>query len=305
MANLLRNVTFTDLNNYQRVNISGWALALLNSARQGWAFGGAYDPRMAIGYGNSYPVNSGPATLAANADGTVRMMYYLPLAYSGEDLRGSIYAAIVSATMNLQLTINPQPFVAANADQLGAVYTGNANGNWKANTPVNITVHQVYLDQLPVVNGGPVLPIMDLNTVYDLKQTTQTGIQAGTDFTVPYSNFRDFLSTTVVFNNGNAYNSGSDVNYWALQSANFVNIFRYGASIAALEARQVFMSDLPPGAYYFNHRNRPINTVAFGNMELVLNASSAAQGSYLSVVYEALAQQTTLAGGIAGSLSAS
>lgn len=305
VANMIRNFTFTDLNNYQRVNISGYACAMLNAARQGWVFGGAYDPRVAIGFGNGFPVIQGPPTLAAAADGTVRMMYYIPIAYSGDDLRGAIYSAIVSATMNLQITINPTPFVGPvpAADQLNAIYTNNAAGGWRAATPVNIVVSQIYLDQIPVMDGGPILPFMDLNTVYDLKQTTQTGIQAGTDFTIPYSNFRDFLSTTAIFNNANSYNFGTDVNYFALQSANFVNIFRKRPSAAALDARQVFMSDLPGGTYYFNHRNRPLNTTAFGNMELVVNAASAGAGSYMTVIYEALAQQTTLASGNISSLS--
>jgi len=38
-SNILSNITFTDLNNVQRVNTSGSHIALLNSARQGFVFG--------------------------------------------------------------------------------------------------------------------------------------------------------------------------------------------------------------------------------------------------------------------------
>jgi hypothetical protein len=304
-ANLVRNFQFNDLNNYVRINTPGWHIALLNSARQGWLFGGAYAGNLAMGYGNNWNVNEGAANLAALAESDVRHIYYVPLAYSGDDLRGAVYAGVVSATMNLQIQLNTTPFVAAGSDPLTAVYTGNANGGYKAATTVNINVYQVYLDQIPVMNGGPILPMLDLNTIYELKSTALTGVSAGQDFPVPYANFRDYLSTVAIFRNGAAtYNVGSDVNYWSLTSANFTNLFKIGPEIAALQARQVFMADPPSGVYYFNHRSRPINTLAFGNMELNLNASSAPAGSQIVTGYEMFSQVTQLSGPAASSLPA-
>jgi len=301
-SNLVTNFQFTDLNNNVRVNCPGWYLALINSARQGWGYGGVYANNLAMGFGNNWPVNSGPATVAGGGDAGVRHIYYLPLAYSGDDLRGSVYAGIVSATMNLQITLNTKPFVAAGADPLSAIYAGNGGGSYKAGSPVNVTVYQVYLDQLPVSNGGPILPMLDLNTVYELKGSTSTGMAVGQDFPIPYSNFRDFLSTTVVFDNGGVFNAGGDVNYFSLTSANFTNLFKLSPEIAALEARQVFMSDPPLGTYYFNHRSRPINTLAFGNMELNLNAAIVNAGAKLVTGFEAFAQINQLTSSGASSL---
>ena len=153
-----------------------------------------------------------------------------------------------------------------------------------------------------MANGGPILPMMDLNTIYDLKFTTQTGLAAGQDFPIPYANYRQFLSTTPIFNNGGEFNSGSDVNYWALQAANNTQLKRVSADIAALEARQTFMADPPPGVYYFDHRDKPIDTISFGNMELVLNASEINTGAQVVVGYESF--QTPQATAIAGSLPA-
>lgn len=297
-ANILRQVKFSDLNNNERVSVPGWHLAMLNSARQGWAYGGVYGNGLSMGYGDNWNVNSGASALAFGAESEVRHIYYLPLAYSGDDLRGAIYAAVVSATMNLQIAINDAPI---GTSPTAAIYTGGAGG-WKAGSKVDIEVTQVYLDQLPVINGGPVLPIMDLNNIYELKQTTLTGITEGQDFAVPYSNFRDFLSTTVVYDNGGTLNAGSDVNYFALTSANFTNIFKLKPEIVALEARQIFMADPPRGAYYFNHRARPISTISFGNMELNLNAKTVNPNAALLVGFEAFAQTNQLVSNAASSL---
>lgn len=292
-ANLLSNITFTDLNNTQRINTKGWHLALLNSARQGFGFGGVYSNALPIGYGNNFGTFSAPATLAGAATGTVRMVYWVPLAYGPNDLRGAIYAGVVSATMNLALTINTTPFVGA-TDSVGAVYSGNAAGGYTGNVTVN--VYQQYLDQLPMSNGVPVLPFMDLNTVYDIKNTTLTGMAVGNDFPVAYPNFRDFLSTTVVFDNGGTFNGGSDVNYWSLVSANFTNLWKVSPTVAALKARQIFMADPPLGTYYFDSRMRPISTLQFGNMELNLNASTVNANAQLMVGFEAFAQVNQLTG---------
>ena len=301
-ANLVKNFTFTDLNNTVRINAPGWYVALINSARQGWGYGGVYANNLAMGYGNNYDVNAGGAAIAAGADMRVRHIYYVPLAYSGDDLRGSIYAGVVSATMNLAITINNNPFAVAGADPVGAIYAGGA-GAYKAGSTVNVTVYQVYLDQIPSMNGGPILPIMDLNTVYELKSGSQTGAAVGQDFGIAYSNYRDFLSTTLVVDNGGVFMPGSDVNYFALTSANFTNLWKVSPEIAALEARQVFMADPPVGTYYFNHRDRPINTVAFGNMELNVNLNTVNNGAVLLVGYESFAQINQLVSGAVSSLA--
>ena len=293
-ANAVQNITFTDLNNVQRINTSGGHLALLNSARQGFGFGGAYAPNLPMGFGNNWAPFSAPAQLAANATGTLTHTYLVPIAYSSQDLRGAIYAAIINATMNLQITVatSAQLAVATGSDPLKAVYIDNDNLAWTGNVTVN--VYQVYYDQLPTNNGAPILPMLDLNTIYDLKQTTVNGLSVGQEFPVDYANFRQFLSTTPIFDNGGSYNSGSDVNYWSIKSANSTELYRVAPDIAALEARQTFMADPPPGVYYFDHRNKPIDTISYGNMQLVLNPSVVNAGAQLVIGYEAFTQVNAL-----------
>ena len=295
--NAVSQFVFSDLNNNQRIQTSGRHIGLLNSARQGFGFGGAYSPNLPNGMGNNWTVQSAPASIAAGGTGALSQVYYVPLAYSADDLRGAIYAAVVNATMNLQITINQNPVIAS-GDPLNAIYTGNTGG-WNGDVTVN--VYQVYIDQLPVgQNGRPILPALDMNTIYDLKQSSVTGISVGQDFAYAYANFREFLSTIAIYDQNGTFNVGSDVNYWALQAANYTNIFKYSAKIAALLGRQTFMADPPPGTYYFDHRRKPLLTNQYGNLELVLNASQAAAGSQLIVATEAFAQVNQIVG--AGSL---
>jgi len=318
VANALSNITFSDLSNYIRHNTTGWHMSLVNSAKQGFVWGAAYQPNVPedwTAYNTSFTntdavkpnwnVRSAPLTIATTTNANIREIYYVPLAYSSNDLRGAIYAAVTNATMNLQLTINQNPVVAA-SDPVGAIYTGTTGG-W--NGQVAVTVYQIYYDQLPTStqNGQTtvVLPLMDLNNQYCLLQTSLTGLLAGQDFPYPYANFRNYLSTIVVVDNDGTFSAGSEINYIALTSANNTNIFKYSPEIAALLARQTFMSDLPLGTYYFDHRQSPINTNQFGNVNLNFNPNSniAGSGAYLLVGVEYFAQQTQVSG--AQSLAAS
>lgn len=117
-----------------------------------------------------------------------------------------------------------------------------------------------------------------------------------------YSNFRSFLSTIAVFDNGGSYGNGSDVNYWSLASANFTNIFKLTPEIVALDGRMSIMSDMPLGTYLFESRDIPVNTINFGNMELNLNASTVNANARVLVGYEDFALVSQVVG--ASSLAA-
>lgn len=315
-ANVLSNVTFTDLNNNLRINTTGWHLNLLNSVRDRWPYASALE---AAGWTETTTVITDQAQYGANfavtkaynklthgaGDLPFRQVYEIPLAYSDDDLRGAVYANVVNAVMNLGVTINPAAtaFVGAAADDTSAIASA---GTTAYSGTVTITVYQVYLDQLPVAKGQVILPILDLSTVYELKNTKFTGMTVSADFPIPYANFRDFLSTFAVYNatGGNAGQSiGTDINTWALQSANFTNIFKVDPFTAAMNARRVIGTDLPKGAYYFSHRRKPLSTTQYGNMELVLNPSAATAGSaYALIGWEdfALVNTLTQAGSLAG-----
>ena len=73
-------------------------------------------------------------------------------------------------------------------------------------------------------------------------------------------------------------------------------MFKYTPEIAALNARQTFMSDPPGGLYYFDHRAAPINTNQFGNVNLNFNPSSVTAGAKMYVGAEYFATQNQVSG---------
>ena len=145
-----------------------------------------------------------------------------------------------------------------------------------------------------------ILPIVDLSTLYMLNNTTLTGMVSGNDFPIPYANFRSFLSTLVIYDNqtGGAYPAaGTDINYWSLQTANFTNIFKYVPQFSTMYARLAIGDDFPLGAYYFDSRSKPINTIQFGNQQLILNpAGTVNTNANAKVGWEMFAITNTLVG---------
>jgi hypothetical protein len=328
-ANLLSQIQFNDLNNNTRIQTSGWHLAFINAIKARRPFGmslisdGVFPStpggtqtgmQTPINYGASWVAqisavgSTPPATaIAAGDTGTVTMWYWVPLAYSDDDLRGAVYANVVNATMQLNLTFNTRIGALPGTDSTLAVYKG-ATGQTAANINIQstVTVYQEYWDQLPQGQNGVLLPILDLATIYEFKNTVFTSITSGQDFPMQFSNFRDFLSATMVYvNTGStgARGVGADINYWALQSANFTNIWKKEPGLIALQTRNHLGCDMPPGAYYFGSRQKPISTVQYGNMETILNAITAGAGAYVLAGYEDFALVQTLSQ--AGSLAAS
>ena len=324
-ANLLSNVTLYDLDNYQRINTTGWHLNAIGTAKEGFPHGAAlanaaYTPGTAetatLGAkGIAYPVNyndnfgaiqATPPTNAAT--GSVDMYYWVPLAYSAQDLRGAIFAGVVNATAYLQLTLNPTPFVAAGSDMTNAVFTGADATRSTSISSATVQVYQVYLDQLPRYQSGPqagapILPPIDIATQYRLNNTSLFGVSSGQDFPVPFSNFQQFLSLTTIYDQAGALANGTDINYFALAAANTYLPFKLDPITQAWISRHKIMTDFPPGSYMFDFRGQPISTNQTGNMQLLVNAITAAAGSQVLAGFESFALVNTVLG--AASLPAS
>lgn len=306
LANLFSNITFIDLNNNQRINTAGWHLSFVNSIKthKPYASGYTLETDTMGGYGENYGVLSYPAAINHGQTANFRAVFEVPVTYSDDDLRGAIYANVVNATMQLNLTINPAAtaFTAANTDSTFAIYKGTATA---AITSLTYTVYQNYLDQLPVGKSGVVLPLLDLQTVYELKNTNVGAIAQNVDFPYQYSNFRDFLSTCMIYNHDTSGDTGrtagTDINYWALQSANFTNLWKLAPLDLAMRTREILSTDLPVGAYYFSSRRKPISSVQYGNIEIVLNASDSTANAQLYLGLEDFSYPNTITG--AGSLA--
>lgn len=305
-SNFIQQCRFDDLSNNTRIQTTGWHLNAINSAKNGMPFlaVNTINTDYPVGYGETFTANiaTAPATLTT-AGATAKMMFWVPLAYSEVDLRGAMWANVVNATANLQLTMatSAQAFVAHTADPTSAVYQADGTGATGAISSYTVTVHQVYYDQLPTdTKGNQLLPVVDLSTLYMLNNTTVSGFVTGNDFPIPYANFRSFLSTVVIYDNqtGGVYNAaGTDINYWMLQTANFTNIFKYPSWFPGVFAREAIGDDFPLGMYYFDSRKKPINTIQFGNQQLILNPTGTVNtGANALVGWEMFAITNTLVG---------
>ena len=270
-ANVFSNITLNDINNVQRINTTGQHLAFVTSARRGFPIGAAITTDSPLGYGNNNNVIKAPATVTTAAN--MYMCYELPLAYSDTDLRGAIFANTVQSTMSLSLTLNPQFFVASGADATNAVYQSSTAQLGKINS-YTINVFQEYWDQLPMQNGQPILPMVDLGTMYQLISATYTSLVANTNYSIQFQAYRQYYSAYCVYDNGGTLYAGSDVNYWSLTSANALTNFQRDPQTIAFRSRLQFNEDQPKGAYYFDFRNSPINTTAQGVSTLNINAST-------------------------------
>jgi hypothetical protein len=326
-ANLLQLVTFNDLSNQQRINCQGWYLPLLDTQRRrnqsfsselatgvpASAASGADTPLgMSANFtsnfatsGTNTPIMSCPASVAPSTAATIDMWYYVPLSYTDRDLRGAIYAGVVNSVMNLQVTFNAQSFqVASTADPSLAVFQSSGAVNAITGQTWSVEVYQDFLDQLPFSNQGPILPFQDLSWSYLLNTTFFTAMSVGQDYPLPFPNFRNIQSVTVAYDNGGALNGGTDINYLSLQSANYTNIFKVSPAMAAILTRNILHVDMPKGFYYFDFRRKPLSTVQYGNLNLVINPSTVTTtlgAPQFLVAFEQLAMQNQVVG--AGSLA--
>lgn len=303
-AAAVSNVLLTDLSNQIRVNTAGWHLVTLSSVKRRKIWGAAYTTDSPYGYGNNYlQVSNAPVTLTGGAGAsTVYTTIEVPVSYTDHDLRGAIYAAVTNATFNLQFTLNPNMFaISTTTDSSFALYK-SAGVNPATLGTVTYTIYQNFLDQIPrdPRSNAPLLPYLDLGTAYLINNSPFSALVANSDNPFPYPNFRDVMSSTIIFDNGGTLNTGSDVAYWALQTANYTNIFKLGPRTAILRDRTLLGDDPPPGMYYFDHRDKPINTLQYGNMALLLNPLTVNAGASVQFGYESLALIGMITG--AGSL---
>jgi hypothetical protein len=262
-----------------------------------------------VNFLNSWGCMAAPSVTANSTAYYATVFHELPLAYSDVDLRGAIYTSVVSATMNLQLTLNPNLFVASGADGVLACYKATAASTVTLNN-LYVTIYQNYLDQLPFTNQGPLLPASDLSKMYLLTNTSFTGLASGQDFPVQFPNFRAWQSLAMILDNAGVVSSGTDTNRFQLQTANLTNVWQFqdaGAPAAnqplntnALLNRLAMNTDWPAGCYWWDFRDRPINTNNFGNMQMTISPTNSTSTLYVGFEGIGIANQVITAGSIPG-----
>ena len=281
-ANFFSTIDFQDYSTYHRITTQGWHVTLLEAAKQRSAPWAALTSDTPVGIANNNPGTlaatsiagmQAQTTITAAATGVCQAVYKIPFARTRFDLRGALWAKVSQASSYVFLTINPNMFVTSSGDPLQAVYqSGGADlGTLSA---VSVEVYQDYLDQIPKgADGREMLPYADLEEAYLLNNTSSGLMIANQDNSFSFTDQRKFLGVTALYDNNGATNFGSDILYWSLNSANLTPIFKRSALRQLNIQRELFKDDLPAGCYYFDFQHRPIDTQAYGNVQLVANPS--------------------------------
>lgn len=277
LANLISNVTFIDLGNNTRINSTGWHLNLVSSVKRRRVFAAAVASDTPNGYGIvNNRIMYAPATIAANGTTPVKLMLEVPFVKNNQDLRGSIFADVTNAVMQIQVTLNPAMFVANTADPTLAVYQSGGS-DLATLSGVTVQANQNYLDQLPrnPQTAAPILPALDLGTAYLLNNTAGGLPVVNQDNGYAFVNARSYESVAFIFDNAGVLNvNGSDLNYLAVASANFTYILRWDGMMAGTIERDILGCDFPKGVRYIDFRHRPVNTDQYGNTQLIINPNA-------------------------------
>jgi hypothetical protein len=310
LANIFgqNGIQYADLNNFLRISTSGQHIAMVANAKRRHPMGGTYQSNTLTGSNRSQLMNlppatwgvySAPATIASGGSATVRFAFEIPLAYSDDNLKGAVWANVLSAVHSLTLTFNAQAVTADPLDNSFAVYSGAA-GSAGAISTATFSVYQNYFDNLPMVNGQYIRPELSLATVYELKSTVFKGVSANQEFQIPYANQRSFISTFLLYNNdgtsaGKVY--GTDMGYLALQASNSSYIWKLDPLTVALASREHLKGDLPAGTYYMPSRKRNLATAQYGNLQLTINPTSAGANAQVIAMWEDFALLQAISNG--------
>ena len=277
LSNFISNVTFFDLGNNQRINSTGWHLTALASAKRRGPFGAAYTTDSPFGQANNNNrIQFAPSSVAANGTSPISFFLEIPFVRNDQDLRGAIFADVTQATMQVQVTLNPNMFVASTADATLAMYK-SAGSDLMTLSGLTVQYWQHYLDMLPrdPQTAAPILPPTDIGTAYLLNNTASGLPVVNQDNGAAFINARQYQSVFFWYDNNGTLNvNGTDLNFVTLQSANFTNIYYLNGKMLGLMNRNILGEDFPNGMYMMDFSRRPVDTTQYGNMQIVVNPSS-------------------------------
>lgn len=277
--NIINRARLSDFDGTDRINASGYQLWVLNSIRNSAPYG----------YNNGSKTSVLDYPRIDTTVGTSRKASFiieLPVAYSSDDLRGAMLTQTAVGETWLSLDWNPAFFSNANAD---AVFNG-APTTTISNVSITTNVYQEYL--LPQSIGGQVpLPTLDFMTVYEIGGTLKSAdnLASGQEKLLNYPGVRQVIGAYFNFVNGGVMNAAfTDIAKFRL-IANGNNVLReYGAYDKLFDQRIALSNnDLVPGTYFELHRDKPIETALYGNVQYGITPSNVNAGNtYIEVCFE-------------------
>jgi hypothetical protein len=286
--NLISRIRLTDYDGTDRINLSGFQLWVLNSVR--W--------RQPYGVNNSSGqanVFTNPVVPTAVGNGSLKFYLDVPLAFDVDnpivqlqDLRGSILAQ--TAVGEMYLSIDWTNSLYANGD-CDSVYNGAGTTTVVGQSANYITVQmwqEYLLPQSIGGNGGIPLPAVDLSTVYELTGNLRSSdnLAANAEKLVSYPNVRSVIGAYVNYITNGIMANGNISQVRLIANGNNT-LLDYSNETLLLKQRNILDGDLVPSAFFVLHREKPIETALFGNVQLGVTPANVNGGSqYVEIGWE-------------------
>lgn len=285
--NFLQRVRLSDYDGTDRVNLSGWQLFVLNCKRYRTYYGGNNNAgATAVLTNPDYPIATGAKT--------IKFLIEVPIAFDPDnpiveliDLRGAIMAQ--TAVGEMYLTIDTLATLVSTTGDIDALYSGAGTTTVVNNGGFTIAIYQDYiLPQTPPGMSQPPLPFLDLVTVYENVGNVKTSdnLAAATPKIMNYPNARSVIGA---FYNYVTAGSAAIGNVTQLQLvANGNNVLLDNSERTQMfNQRMMLGSDIAAGVFFNDHREHPIETALFGNIQEYFTPAVVSGGNqYVEYGYE-------------------
>ena len=285
--NMISRIRVTDYDGTDRVNMSGFQLFILNTVRRRQLFGYNNDAATALITNPSVPTAVGAATVS----------FYLeiPIAYDVEnpivqlqDLRGAIVGQ--TAVGEMYVTIDWVTSLVTNGD-VEALYSGGATTTvtGSGSTYISATLWQDYLlPQAVGGNGQLPMPMIDLMTVYELNGNVRStdNLAVNTEKLINYPNVRSVIGMYANYHQASTLTAGKIDTLRLIANGNNIMVDNT-ETLQLLEQRNWINGDATAGAYFMLHRDKPIETALYGNVQLGITPNTVGASAYVEIGTEA------------------
>lgn len=289
--NLISRIRLTDYDGTDRVNLSGFQLFMLNCVRN----------RSLFGYQNNTntAVFTNPSVPTAVGNGTISFFLDIPLAFDVDnpvvqlqDLRGAILAQTAVGEMYLSIdwttslyTNNDVESVYAGAGTTTVVGNPAAPSNY-----ITVTLWQEYILPQAIGQGGQIpLPGIDLMTVYELNGNLRSSdnLAVNSEKLVNYPNVRSVIGAYFNYVQAGTMTQGKLNTLRLIANGNNILIEQTELSQIFYQREYLYNSgDLIAGAYFRSHREKPIETALYGQIQMGLTPNTVGASPYVEVGFE-------------------
>lgn len=287
--NVISRLRLTDYDGTDRINVSGFQLFILNCVRT----------RALFGYHNTSAVSAAftnPVVPTAVGNGTISFFIDVPLAFDVEnpvvqlqDLRGAILAQTAVGEMYLSIDWFTSYYTNGDVESL---YNGAPTTTVVANgaNNINCTLWQEYLLPQAIGSNGMIpLPGIDLMTVYELNGNVRSSdnLAVNTEKLISYPNVRSVIGAYFNYVQASTLTQGKINSFRLIANGN--NVLRDHTELSQLLFQRNYMSndvDTVPGAYFYTHREKPIETALFGNVQAGITPNTVGANPYVELMFE-------------------